>query len=137
MKLADQGTGIAGGAVTDGGIDYRARLREAAAGDIVALSRLISAVESRRGQLDDVMRDVYAAASRARVIGITGPPGSGKSSLKSALIRVLRQRGERVAVVAVDPSSALSGGAILGDRLRMTEHSTDPDVYVRSVSIRV
>jgi LAO/AO transport system kinase len=122
--------------VTDTGIDYRGRLREAAAGDIVALSRLISAVESRRGQLDDVMRDVYAAVGRARVIGITGPPGSGKSSLTSALVRVLRQRGERVAVVAVDPSSALSGGAILGDRLRMTEHSTDPGVYVRSVSTR-
>jgi LAO/AO transport system kinase len=82
------------------------------------------------------MRDVYAAASRARGIGITGPPGSGKSSLTSGLVRVLRERGERVAVVAVDPSSALSGGAILGDRLRMTEHSTDPGVYVRSVSAR-
>ncbi len=116
--------------------DYRAVLKRAAAGDIVALSQLISAVESRRGQLDDVMHDVYTTGGKARVIGITGPPGSGKSSLTSALLRVLRERGERVAVVAVDPSSALTGGAILGDRLRMTTHSADPGVYVRSVSAR-
>lgn len=116
--------------------DHAAELKKAQAGDIIALSQLISAVESRRSQLDDVMRDVYTSGGRARVIGITGPPGSGKSSLTSALLRVLRQRGEKVAVVAVDPSSALTGGAILGDRLRMTEHSADPGVYVRSVSAR-
>jgi LAO/AO transport system kinase len=116
--------------------DHSAELRKARTGDVVALSQLISAVESRRGQLDGVMRDVYTTGGHARVIGITGPPGSGKSSLTSALIGVLRRRGERVAVVAVDPSSALTGGAILGDRLRMTEHSADPGVYVRSVSAR-
>jgi LAO/AO transport system kinase len=116
--------------------DYATELKRAAAGDVVALSQLISAVEGRRGQLDAVLRDIYTAGGKARVIGITGPPGSGKSSLTSALLRELRQRGERVAVVAVDPSSALTGGAILGDRLRMTEHSADPGVYVRSVSAR-
>lgn len=116
--------------------DHAAKLKKAQAGDIVALSQLISAVESRRAQLNGVMRDVYTSGGRARIIGITGPPGSGKSSLTSALLRVLRQRGEKVAVVAVDPSSALTGGAILGDRLRMTEHSADPGVYVRSVSAR-
>jgi LAO/AO transport system kinase len=116
--------------------DHAARLKKAQAGDIIALSQLISAVESHRAQLNGVMRDVYTSGGRARIIGITGPPGSGKSSLTSALLRVLRQRGEKVAVVAVDPSSALTGGAILGDRLRMTEHSADPGVYVRSVSAR-
>jgi LAO/AO transport system kinase len=115
---------------------YAAKLERAVAGDVVALSQLISAVESRRGQLDEVMRDVYTTGGHARIVGITGPPGSGKSSLTSSLLRVLRQRGERVAVVAVDPSSALTGGAILGDRLRMTEHSADAGVYVRSVSAR-
>ena len=83
-----------------------------------------------------MLHDIYTTGGHARVIGITGPPGSGKSSLTSALLRELRQRGERVAVVAVDPSSALTGGAILGDRLRMTEHSADAGVYVRSVSAR-
>jgi LAO/AO transport system kinase len=116
--------------------DYSAELKRAQAGDVVALSQLISAVESRRAQLDGVMHDIYTSGGRARIIGMTGPPGSGKSSLTSALLRVLRQRNESVAVVAVDPSSALSGGAILGDRLRMTEHSADSGVYVRSVSAR-
>jgi LAO/AO transport system kinase len=122
--------------VTGAQRDYTTELKRAAAGDIVALSQLISAVESRRGQLDAVMRDVYTTSGKARVVGITGPPGSGKSSLTSALLHVLRERGEKVAVVAVDPSSALTGGAILGDRLRMTSHSADPGVYVRSVSAR-
>ena len=116
--------------------DYVTELKRAAGGDVVALSQLISAVESRRGQLDEVMREVYTSGGKARVVGITGPPGSGKSSLTSALLKELRGRGEKVAVVAVDPSSALTGGAILGDRLRMTTHSADPGVYVRSVSAR-
>lgn len=116
--------------------DHAAELKKAQAGDVIALSQLISAVESRRPQLDGVLRDIYTAGGRARVIGITGPPGSGKSSLTSALLRELRHRGEKAAVVAVDPSSALTGGAILGDRLRMTEHSADRGVYVRSVSAR-
>jgi LAO/AO transport system kinase len=102
----------------------------------VALSQLISAVESRRPQVGSVLRDIYTSGGQSRVVGVTGPPGSGKSSLTSALLRELRKRGERVAVVAIDPSSAISGGAILGDRLRMTEHSGDPGVYVRSVSAR-
>lgn len=122
--------------MTGAGRDYFAELKKARNGDVVALSQLVSAVESRRPQLETVLREVYATGGHARVIGITGPPGSGKSSLTSALLRVLRGRGERVAVVAVDPSSALTGGAILGDRLRMTEHSADPGVYVRSVSAR-
>ncbi len=118
------------------GRDYRLELRKAQAGDTAALSQLISAVESRRPQLDGVLHEIYTSGGRARVVGVTGPPGSGKSSLVSALLRELRQRGETVAVVAVDPSSALTGGAILGDRLRMTEHSADSGVYVRSMSAR-
>lgn len=122
--------------MTSGQRDLPAELRKARDGDVVALSQLISAVESRRRDLGPVLHDIYSTGGRARVIGITGPAGSGKSSLTSALLRELRQRGERVAVVAVDPSSALTGGSILGDRLRMTEHSADAGVYVRSVSAR-
>jgi LAO/AO transport system kinase len=116
--------------------DYRADLKKAQAGDTVALSQLISAIESRRDSLDGVLRDIYTAGGGARVIGVTGPAGSGKSSLVSVFVRELRRRGETVAVVAVDPSSAFSGGAILGDRLRMVEHSADPGVFVRSMSAR-
>jgi LAO/AO transport system kinase len=122
--------------VTGARRDLSAELTKARDGDVVALSRLVSAVESRRLDLGPLLHDIYTTGGHARVIGITGPPGSGKSSLTSALLRELRLRGERVAVVAVDPSSALTGGAILGDRLRMTEHSADTGVYVRSVSAR-
>lgn len=116
--------------------DYPAELARARAGDPVALSRLITAVESRRALTDGVMPYIYAEAGKARLIGVTGPPGSGKSTLTSALLRELRSRDETVAVLAVDPSSVASGGAILGDRLRMTEHSGDTGVYIRSMSAR-
>jgi LAO/AO transport system kinase len=116
--------------------DLSAELTKAREGDVVALSQLVSVVESRRRHLGSMLHEIYTTGGHARVIGVTGPPGSGKSSLTSALLRELRKRGERVAVVAVDPSSALTGGAILGDRLRMSEHSADPGVYVRSVSAR-
>jgi LAO/AO transport system kinase len=122
--------------VTPVGRNYSAELKKAQAGDTVALSQLISAVESRRVLVDGVMREIYTGGGGARVIGITGPPGTGKSTLTNALLRELRSRGETVAVVAVDPSSVFSGGAILGDRIRMTEHSDDPGVYVRSMSAR-
>jgi LAO/AO transport system kinase len=122
--------------VTAAGRDYKSELKKAQAGDTVALSQLISAVESHRASHDGVLRDIYTSGGSARIIGVTGPAGSGKSSLVSAFLRELRRRGETVAVVAVDPSSALSGGAILGDRLRMVEHSADPGVFVRSMSAR-
>jgi LAO/AO transport system kinase len=122
--------------VTGARRDLSAELGKARDGDIVALSQLVSAVEANRRELGTLLHEVYTTGGHARVVGITGPPGSGKSSLTSALLRELRQRGMRVAVVAVDPSSALTGGAILGDRLRMTEHSADTGVYVRSVSAR-
>lgn len=116
--------------------DYTADLKNARAGDVIALSQLISAVEARRGLSDGVLAEIYTDGGKARVVGITGPPGTGKSTLTSALIRELRARNQSVAVLAVDPSSALTGGAILGDRLRMTEHSHDAGVFVRSMSAR-
>ena len=106
-------------------------------GDPRAVGKLISTVES--GRPDDE-RAVAAAAfprtGRAWVLGVTGPPGAGKSSLVDRLVTLLRHRDERVAVVAVDPSSPFSGGAILGDRLRMQDHATDPGVFVRSMATR-
>ena len=99
------------------------------------LSRALTAVESG-ANAESVLRAIQPALGRARTVGITGAPGAGKSTLINKLIGVLRGRGETVAVVAVDPSSPLSGGSILGDRVRMTDHQTDDGVFVRSVAAR-
>src|ERR1700750_165660 len=107
-------------------------LERAREGHVPSLSRLISAAESGTADL----ADVYAAGGRAHIIGITGSPGSGKSTLVGALVRTLRARGRTVGVVAVDPSSSLTGGALLGDRIRMQDHVMDTGVYVRSMSTR-
>lgn len=115
-------------------------LQRALAGERSALARLISRVEDRAPDADAVM--AQAAPRRAqgpgqpRVIGLTGPPGAGKSTFTDQLVSAARGRGARVAVVAVDPSSPFSGGAILGDRLRLDRHVLDPGVYIRSLSAR-
>ncbi len=106
------------------------------AGDRLALARAITAVESEGGAAAPVLRALYPHLGRARVVGVTGAPGAGKSTLVNAYIAELRRRGQTVGVVAVDPSSPLSGGAILGDRIRMTAHSGDPGVFVRSLATR-
>lgn len=106
------------------------------AGDRVALARAITAVESDGAAAAPVLRAIYPHLGRARVVGITGAPGAGKSTLVNAYIAELRRRGQTVGVVAVDPSSPLTGGAILGDRIRMTGHSGDPGVFVRSLATR-
>ena len=105
------------------------------AGDKRALARVISWAESGDARFRPVMRELAPAAD-ARVIGLTGAPGAGKSTVTSALVRAFRARGARVAVLAVDPSSPFSGGAVLGDRIRMQEHATDPGVFIRSMSSR-
>jgi LAO/AO transport system kinase len=97
-----------------------------------ATGRLLSLVESERR--NDVLAVLEPA--RARVLGITGPPGAGKSTTVAALVGGYRERGVRVAVLAVDPSSPYSGGALLGDRIRMAAHINDPDVLIRSVATR-
>ena len=104
--------------------------------DVRAVARAISVVEAGTQATSDVLKDVYPHTGRAVVLGVTGAPGSGKSSLVDRLIAVLRGRGRKVGVVAVDPSSAFSGGAILGDRVRMQEHATDPGVFIRSMATR-
>jgi LAO/AO transport system kinase len=104
------------------------------AGDARALARGISLVEEDRPQAREVLRACFPRTGRATIVGVTGSPGAGKSSLVDRMIAHWRERGHRVGVVAVDLSSAFSGGAILGDRVRMQTHATDPDVFIRSMA---
>jgi LAO/AO transport system kinase len=106
------------------------------AGDRRALARLLTAVENRTRLAEDALRQLYPKAGRAHIVGITGPPGSGKSTLVAALIATTREVGRAVAVVAVDPSSPITGGALLGDRVRMQSYAGDPDVFIRSMASR-
>jgi LAO/AO transport system kinase len=114
-----------------------ASLSEAAlAGDRRSLARLLTAVENRTSLAEPALRILYPLAGRAHVVGITGPPGAGKSTLVAALIGEVRGRGRSVAVVAVDPSSPITGGALLGDRVRMQAYAGDRDVFIRSMAAR-
>ncbi|MGA8576605.1 MAG: methylmalonyl Co-A mutase-associated GTPase MeaB [Candidatus Cybelea sp.] len=99
-----------------------------------ALARAISHAESGRG--GELIRALYAQTGRAMTLGLTGPPGVGKSTLASALVRNARERGKLVGVVSVDPSSPFSHGALLGDRIRLAEHFTDESVFIRSMASR-
>jgi LAO/AO transport system kinase len=109
---------------------------QALAGDPRALARLVSLAENAAPGLRPVMRALAPFTGRAWVIGLTGPPGVGKSTVTAALVTAFRGRGLRVAVLAVDPTSPFTGGALLGDRVRMQEHATDPGVYIRSMATR-
>lgn len=111
-------------------------LQGAGNGDQRALARLLSLVESQDASVPNLLRGLTGRAGTARVIGITGPPGAGKSTTTSALTSQLRQAEHRVGILAVDPSSPFSGGAVLGDRIRMQHHSHDADVYIRSLATR-
>ena len=100
------------------------------------MARLISMVEDGSPQLREVMAALLPHAGHAQIVGITGSPGVGKSTATSALVAELRKAGKRVGVLAIDPSSPFSGGALLGDRVRMQDHATDPGVYIRSMASR-
>ncbi len=113
-----------------------ALLTAARAGDPRAIARLVSLVENASPQLRDVMRVVAPLAGRAQVIGLTGAPGVGKSTITGALVRRYRDKGLRVGVLAVDPTSPFSGGALLGDRVRMQDHALDDQVFIRSMASR-
>ena len=101
-----------------------------------ALSRLLTAIESRTPAAEEALRALYPVAGDAHVVGVTGPPGGGKSTLVSSLVAEVRAAGRPVAVLAIDPSSPVTGGAILGDRIRMNDYVGDRDVFIRSMASR-
>jgi len=105
-------------------------------GEVAAIARMISRAEAGVAEARHALAEIYRRAGRAHVIGLTGVPGSGKSTLVATLTARLRAAGERVGIVAIDPSSPYSGGAILGDRIRMTDLVNDPGVYIRSMATR-
>ena len=118
------------------GTDPAILLDHAAHGSVRALARLLSWVETGGSRAAQVSAALVGRPRAARIWGLTGPPGVGKSTLTSALITQARAAGQRVAVIAVDPSSPFSGGALLGDRVRMGDHVTDPGVFIRSMASR-
>ena len=116
--------------------DLSGLLRGAVAGERLALARLLTAIENDAPGLRALLSQLFAAGRGGQLVGITGPPGSGKSTLVNALTEEWRQRGKRVGIVAVDPSSPYTGGAIMGDRVRMMGHAADRDVFMRSMASR-
>jgi LAO/AO transport system kinase len=116
--------------------DSAAELDKARAGDTRALARLLSLVEDESPQVRIVIRDLLPDTGGARIIGLTGAPGVGKSTVTSALVGAFRAAGHKVAVLAVDPTSPFTGGALLGDRVRMQEHAADDAVFIRSMASR-
>jgi LAO/AO transport system kinase len=111
-------------------------VKEVRHGSLRAIARTISLIEDLEPEAETLVDALYAYTGRSRILGVTGSPGAGKSTLVDRLITLERNRGRKVAVIAVDPSSPFSGGAILGDRLRMQTHATDPGVFIRSMASR-
>ena len=105
-------------------------------GDPRALARAISAVENRAPGWSDLLKALFPHTGKARVIGLTGAPGAGKSTLVDQLARIYRTQNRTVGIVAVDPTSPYTGGAVLGDRIRMQDHFSDPGIYIRSMATR-
>lgn len=101
-----------------------------------AIARAISLAENNRTAAQEMMKKIFPYTGKSLVVGVTGSPGSGKSTLVDQMVVHLREEGKKIGIVAVDPSSPFTGGAILGDRIRMMQHSTDPDVFIRSMAAR-
>src|SRR6266852_1689776 len=106
------------------------------AGEVRALARAISTIEDGNADSVALLKALFPLSGRARIIGLTGAPGAGKSTLVDQLARVYRKQGKSLGIVAVDPTSPFSGGAILGDRIRMQQHHADAGIYIRSMATR-
>jgi LAO/AO transport system kinase len=116
--------------------DPAALVERMLSGDRLALARLITHVENRSAAVPTIMKAVHPRSQHAYAVGVTGPPGAGKSTVVDRLIALLRAEGQTVGIIAVDPSSPFTGGAVLGDRIRMQAHALDPGVFIRSMATR-
>ncbi|MBN1332251.1 MAG: methylmalonyl Co-A mutase-associated GTPase MeaB [Synergistales bacterium] len=111
-------------------------VRKALSGDTRSIARIITLVENESPYTEEIMKTLYPHSGKAHIVGITGSPGSGKSTLTDKLIHEFKEKGNKVGVIAIDPSSPFSGGAILADRIRMQKHAVDRNVYIRSMGSR-
>jgi LAO/AO transport system kinase len=116
--------------------DIKFWIEQLRSGDVRALSRAISTVENRAPGWSELLKALFPHSGKARVLGLTGPPGAGKSTLVDQLARFYRKENHTVGIIAVDPTSPYTGGAILGDRIRMQGHFSDPGIYIRSMATR-
>ncbi|APF16860.1 LAO/AO transport system ATPase [Caldithrix abyssi DSM 13497] len=111
-------------------------IKQIRGGDVRSIARAISWIENDLPDKEALIDGLFKHTGKARILGITGPPGSGKSSLLNHIIQLEREKGKKIAVLAIDPSSPFTGGAILGDRVRMQKHATDSSVFIRSMASR-
>jgi LAO/AO transport system kinase len=116
--------------------DFQKLTSQLRSGDVRTLARAISTVENRAPGWSELLKALFPHSGKARILGLTGPPGAGKSTLVDQLARFYRKQDRKVGIVAVDPTSPYTGGAILGDRIRMQEHFSDPGIYIRSMATR-
>jgi LAO/AO transport system kinase len=116
--------------------DLQSWIERLRSGDSRALARAISTVENRTSESSSLLKALFPHSGKARILGLTGAPGAGKSTLVDQLARYYRRSGKTLGIIAVDPTSPYTGGAILGDRIRMQEHYADPGIYIRSMATR-